>query len=112
LNNILILIENTRTNVRNNVFGISFKYKDLIPTQPKFHSSRRNVLAHRRSSTPKRIEDTMAAVVGIQHMLILETVSPVAQMEEGHYNGKLFGVACLLRKRGPCFYQRGRGRHI
>ncbi len=35
----------------------------------------------------------------------------MAQMEEGH-NGKLFGAACLLRKRGPCFDQRGRGRHI
>ena len=71
--------------------------------------SRRNVLAHRRSSTPKRIEDTMVAVVGIQHMFILEEVGPVAQMEEGHHNGKLFGAACLLRKRGPCFDQRGRG---
>jgi hypothetical protein len=62
-----------------------------------------------RSPTPKRIEDTMVAVVGIQHMFNLEEVGPVAQMEEGHHNGKLFGAACLLRKRGPCFDQRGRG---
>ena len=62
-----------------------------------------------RSPTPKRIEDTMVAVVGIQHMFILEEVGPVAQMEEGHYNGKLFGAACLLRKHGPYFDQIGRG---
>ena len=41
--------------------------------------------------------------MGIQHIqLILEEVDPVALMEEGHHNGKLFGAACLLRKRGPC----------
>jgi len=28
--------------------------------------------------------------------------APVAQMEEGHHNGNLFGTACLLRQRGPC----------
>ena len=30
---------------------------------------------------------------------------PVAQLEEGHHNGKLFGAACLLRMRGPYFDQ-------
>ena len=40
----------------------------------------------------------VAAVVGIQHMLILEEVL----MEEGHHNVWLFGVACLIRQRGPC----------
>jgi hypothetical protein len=33
-------------------------------------------------------------------------------MEEGHHNGRLFGAACLLRQRGPCFDQLGRERHI
>jgi hypothetical protein len=47
----------------------------------------------------------VAAVMGIQHMLILEEVL----MEEGHHSGKLFGAACLLRKRGPYFDQLGRG---
>ncbi len=51
-------------------------------------------------------------MVDIQHILILEEVGPVALMEEGLLNGKLFGTACLLRQRGPCFDQRGRGRHI
>jgi hypothetical protein len=44
----------------------------------------------------------VAAVVGIQHIqLILEEVL----MEEGHHNGRLFGAACLLRQREPCFDQ-------
>jgi len=56
------------------------------------------------TDTQNENEDTMvAAVVGIQHIqLILEEV---VLMEEGHHNGKLFGAACLLRKRGPCFDQ-------
>jgi len=31
-------------------------------------------------------------MVDIQHMLILEEVGPVALMEEGNLNGKLFGA--------------------
>ncbi len=46
-----------------------------------------------RSPTPKtKMKILVAAVVGIQNMLILEEVL----MGEGHYNGKLFGAAWAL----------------
>ncbi len=48
----------------------------------------------------------------IEKHLIMEEVGPVALMEEGHHNCKLYGVACLLRQRGPCFGELGRGQHI
>jgi hypothetical protein len=65
-------------------------------------------VAHRQPNESK----ILVAVMGIQHMFILEEVGPVAQMEEGHHNGRLFGAACLLRQPGPCFDQLGSGRHI
>jgi hypothetical protein len=53
------------------------------------------------TDTQNEMKILVAAVVGIQHMLILEEVL----MEESHHIGKLFGVACLLHQRGPCFDQ-------
>jgi hypothetical protein len=56
-------------------------------------------IAHRRSPTPKtKMKILVGAVMGIQHMLILEEVL----IKEGHHIGRLFGTAFLLRKRGPC----------
>jgi hypothetical protein len=79
--------------------GIRFLDKKQMSSSPSF------------TDTKNKLK-ILPFMVDIQHMLILEEVGPVALMGEGHRNGKLFGTACLLRQRGPCFDQRGRGRNI
>ena len=86
---------------------ISFRVKR------KFRSSRRNVLAHRRSPTPKtNWRYWLPPWWAFSTCSSWKKWAPVAQMEEDHHNGRLFGAACLLRKHGPYFDQLGRGWHI